>query len=57
MLVLSRKENETIIIRVGDTNVAVQVLAIHGNRVAIGVDAPQKVKILREELCLQGDAE
>ncbi len=51
MLVLSRKENESIILSLpnGDT-VVVSVVAINGNRVTIGADAPKDVKILRSEL-------
>lgn len=64
MLVLSRKENETIIVGEGDSAAACKacghanqglavvltVLAIHGNRVSIGIEAPKEVKILRGEL-------
>ena len=63
MLVLSRKEETgnnglgTIIIGEGDSAVVCTVLAIHGNRVTIGIEAPKEVKIMRGELqpCLQGD--
>lgn len=50
MLVLSRKENETIIISEGDNAVVVSILAINGNRVTLGVQAPREIKIMRSEL-------
>jgi len=47
MLVLSRKEGERIM--VGD-NIAVVISRIAGNRVTIGIEAPENVSILRGEL-------
>ncbi|MBY0230007.1 MAG: carbon storage regulator CsrA [Gemmataceae bacterium] len=47
MLVLTRKAGEKIIIA---DNVTVEVLEIQGNRVRIGIQAPQGVTILRQEL-------
>lgn len=47
MLVLSRKVGETIVI--GDDAV-VWVRAVRGNRVVIGVAAPQATSVLRGEL-------
>ena len=47
MLVLSRRPGETIII--GD-NITVYVHGIEGNRVKIGVEAPDDVPILRGEI-------
>lgn len=47
MLVLSRKPNESI--RIGE-GVVITVLAIRGNAVRIGVDAPKDIQILRTEL-------
>jgi len=47
MLVLTRKIGETI--RVGD-NVRVQVLAIRGGQVRLGLTAPADVRIFREEI-------
>lgn len=47
MLVLSRKKNE--IIRIGD-NIEVKVLAVQGDRVRLGIAAPQDVRILRHEI-------
>jgi carbon storage regulator len=47
MLVLSRKINETVLIG-GD--VRVTVLAIEGDRVKLGVEAPRDVRVFREEV-------
>jgi carbon storage regulator len=47
MLVLSRKPNETIVIN-GD--IRIKMLAVRGNQVRLGIEAPDSVEILREEL-------
>jgi carbon storage regulator len=47
MLVLTRKAGERIVI---DDNIVVEVLEVQGNRVRIGIQAPQGVTILRQEL-------
>ena len=47
MLVLSRKQGEKVIIGNG---IAVTVLEVQGNRVRLGIEAPDDVRILREEL-------
>lgn len=47
MLVLSRKENETI--RIGD-DIEIRVLEVKGDTVRIGIEAPKSVDILRGEL-------
>ena len=47
MLVLSRKINETILI--GD-DVKVTLLAVEGDKIKLGIDAPRHIKIFREEL-------
>jgi carbon storage regulator len=47
MLVLSRKEGEKIVI--GD-GVILTINRIAGNRVAIGIEAPRDVRIVRGEL-------
>ncbi len=47
MLVLRRKVGESIIL---DGVICVSVLAVEGERVKIGIDAPANVTILREEL-------
>ena len=47
MLVLRRKVGESIIL---DGVISVSVLAVEGERVKIGITAPQEVTIVREEL-------
>lgn len=47
MLVLSRKEGEKI--RIED-NVVVTVLDIRGDRVRIGIEAPEEIPIYRQEV-------
>ena len=47
MLVLSRKEGEQLLI--GD-NIVLTINRISGNRVAVGIEAPREVRIVRGEL-------
>ena len=47
MLVLSRKKNESIMI--GD-QVEVQILAVEGDQVKIGIVAPKSIKVHRAEV-------
>ncbi len=47
MLVLSRKDTQQIV--VGD-DIVVSILRIDGNRVRIGIEAPESVRIVRGEL-------
>lgn len=47
MLVLSRKENESIVI---DGNIKVTILKVRGGQVRLGIEAPQQVPIRRSEL-------
>jgi carbon storage regulator len=53
MLVLSRKVGEQIRI---DTDVTVTVVAIKGNRITLGIDAPKHVKIQRAELIVETES-
>jgi carbon storage regulator len=50
MLILSRKIGEAIIIA---DEIEIRVLAIKGQQVKIGIDAPQHYEIFREELWLE----
>lgn len=52
MLVLSRKINEKIL--VGD-KISIQVIGIKGNRVTLGIEAPQGVRVLRFEILPEDD--
>ena len=56
MLVLTRKSNQSIMI--GD-EIEVSVLAIMGEKVRIGIDAPRSIPVFRKEVYLeiQQDAE
>lgn len=47
MLVLRRKVGESIIL---DGVISVSILAVEGERVKIGISAPDDVSIVREEL-------
>ncbi|NPA29496.1 MAG: carbon storage regulator CsrA [Epsilonproteobacteria bacterium] len=47
MLVLTRKENEAI--RIGE-DIVIKVVAVDKNGVRLGIEAPEKMTILREEL-------
>lgn len=49
MLVLTRKKNEAI--QIGN-DIEVKVLAIEGDQIKIGIDAPQSVEIHRKEVYL-----
>lgn len=54
MLVLSRKVNETIII--GD-NIRVTVVRLDRNQVRLGFEAPNDIRIYREEIIEEGPRE
>ena len=47
MLVLSRKSNESIVI---DGNIKVMIVAIQGESVKLGIDAPSSVPVNRSEV-------
>ncbi|WP_330109640.1 carbon storage regulator CsrA [Methylophaga thalassica] len=47
MLILTRRIGESLII---DDDTVVTVLEVKGNQVRIGIDAPEDVNIVREEL-------
>jgi carbon storage regulator len=47
MLILTRKTGETIVI---NENIRVTVLAVKGNQVRIGVEAPEDVPVHRHEV-------
>ena len=50
MLVLSRKTGEGITL---DQDVMIEILAIEGDRVRIGIQAPKDMRIFRKELLEQ----
>jgi carbon storage regulator len=47
MLVLSRKENERLVIA---ESIVVQIIRVSGGTVRLGIEAPMEVPIRREEL-------
>ncbi|MCL2758935.1 MAG: carbon storage regulator CsrA [Treponema sp.] len=47
MLILSRKVDEKIVI--GD-DITISIIEIRGDQVRIGIDAPKKVKVFRQEV-------
>ena len=47
MLVLSRRVDEALMV---DDEVTVTVLGVKGNQVRIGINAPRKVAVHREEI-------
>lgn len=47
MLILSRKKDESIVI--GD-NITISVVDIKGDQVKLGIDAPNDVKVFRQEV-------
>lgn len=57
MLVLSRKIDEVLIIKDGDTEIRVMVVDIRGDKVRLGVDAPPHVTIHRIEVQKRIDSE
>ncbi|MBM7600541.1 carbon storage regulator [Virgibacillus halotolerans] len=47
MLVLTRKMNESI--QIGD-NIEIKVLAVEGDQIKLGIDAPKSLDIYRKEI-------
>lgn len=47
MLILTRNPSEKIII---NENIKIEVLAIHGSQVRLGLEAPSHISIHREEI-------
>lgn len=50
MLVLTRRQGETIVI---DGTIKVTVLEIRGHQVRLGIEAPRKIPVAREELVVE----
>ena len=51
MLVLSRKQNESIVLP--DLGVTIRVIGVTGGRVRLGVEAPREVAVVRREILNQ----
>lgn len=50
MLVLSRKESESIQIGEGDEKITIKVTRISPNEVRLGIEAPKHVPVFRAEI-------
>jgi carbon storage regulator CsrA len=51
MLVISRKKNEAVLLKLGGVEVRVSVVSVgEGGRVKLGFQAPLSVVVVREEL-------
>ena len=50
MLVLTRKSDESIILHTSDGPIKIKTVRIKGSTVRIGVEAPEHVQIVREEI-------
>lgn len=51
MLVLTRKTGEAIVLNPGTSNeVVIRIVRYKAGHVTVGIDAPDEVKIVREEL-------
>jgi carbon storage regulator len=51
VLVLSRKKNESIVI---NGNIVITITEIRGDKIKIGVSAPEDVKVMRKEFIEDG---
>jgi carbon storage regulator len=54
MLVLTRKENQSVVIDGGQ--ITLTILRIRGNQISLGIQAPKEVSVLRAELNCLGPA-
>lgn len=54
MLILTRRPGETI--RIGE-DIWVQVIAVNGSQVRVGVQAPREIVVDREEIALKRAAD
>lgn len=50
MLVLSRSQNQKIIIGSGENIISVSILEVRGNQVKIGIEAPKEIPVHRQEI-------
>jgi carbon storage regulator len=52
MLVLSRREGERIFV---GPNIVIQIVRVRGGSVRVGIEAPDDVRVVREELLERED--
>jgi len=57
MLILTRREGETVILETSDGPIEVSIGEINGSQIRVGFKAPKSVRILRGELKEQESAE
>lgn len=50
MLVLTRKLNESIVIKVPGSDIIITVVRMEGGQVRLGIDAPRDIPVIRAEL-------
>ena len=50
MLVLSRREGEALILNTSDGEIVVSVELLQSSQVKVGSEAPQSIRIMRDEL-------
>jgi carbon storage regulator len=50
MLVLSRRKEESLVIGDGDSQVTVTVISVSGDKVRLGIEAPNNIPIHRTEV-------
>ncbi len=50
MLVLTRKQDERIVVSIAGYTINIHVLDVRGSKVRLGVDAPQEVEVHRDEV-------
>lgn len=55
-LVIRRRENEDVVLQVGDTTTVIRVIDWSKHGVRLLFDAPPEVRILRKELTFEEDA-
>jgi len=56
MLVLTRKQDQRIVIQHGDEKIIVVVGKIQGSKVSVGIEASSDVSIWRGEIARRNDA-
>ena len=54
MLILTRKLGESIIVQCQGEVAEIKLTKIEGDRVKLGIEAPQDIRILRKELQKEG---